>query len=450
MSELIIVGGGLAGCEAAWQAAKRGLSVKLYEMRPQKTTPAHRTADLAEIICSNSLGSTLSNRPSGLLANELKMFGSLLLESAQANKVPAGHALAVDRHAFSQTVQGKLANNPNIEIIHEEITQIPTTPTIIASGPLTSTPLAKAIKEFTFQNNLFFFDALAPIVEFDSIDMDTAFWGSRFERGNKSSGDYINCPFNSKYSYVSFIHELVNAEKTSLRHFEDKIPSGVHSGKSKYFEACLPVEVMAARGVNTLAYGPLRPIGLRDPHTDQRPYAVVQLRQDDQAATLFNLVGFQTNLTYPEQKRVFRMIPGLEQAEFIRYGQMHRNTYIYAPDVLHPSLQSRINPNLFMAGQLVGVEGYMANIATGLLAGVNAARFLHGKNQLVPPETTLLGSLCRYIATPNPDHFQPMKANFGLLPPLPEIIKIKTERFQAMADRSLADLKVFLQNQNEI
>ena len=450
MRELIIVGGGLAGCEAAWQAAKRGLSVKLYEMRPQKTTPAHRTGDLAEIICSNSLGSTLSNRPSGLLSNELRMLDCLLVRCAETNKVPAGHALAIDRHAFSQMVQDELAAQPNIEIIREEVTHIPDSPTIIASGPLTSTPLAKAIADFTGQSNLFFFDALAPIVEFDSIDMHTAFWGSRFERGNKDTGDYINCPFSTQESYEAFIHELVNAEKISLRHFEEEISSGVHSGKSKFFEACLPVEVMADRGVNTLAYGPLRPIGLRDPRSGQRPYAVVQLRQDNQSATLFNLVGFQTNLTYSEQKRVFRMIPGLEQAEFVRYGQMHRNTYIYAPDVLQANLQSRSNPNLFMAGQLIGVEGYMANIATGLLAGINAARYLDGKSLLIPPQTSLLGALCRYIATPNPDHFQPMKANFGLLPPWPEKIKHKSERFQAMADRSLADLTQYLQDQHEI
>ena len=450
MDELTVIGGGLAGCEAAWQAAERGLSVSLYEMRPVKKTPAHRTDKLAEIICSNSLGSSLPNRPSGLLSAELNMLGSLLLNCAYENQVPAGHALAVDRDAFSRSVQEKISGHPNIRIIREEVTQIPSTPTIIASGPLTSDVFTSAINEFIGQDNLFFFDALAPIIEHDSINMDIAFWGSRYLRGNKNEGDYINCPFNTQGEYETFINELVSAEKIKLRSFEKDISAGVNSGKSKFFEACLPIEVMASRGINTLAYGPLRPVGLRDPHTDERPYAVVQLRQDNLSASLFNLVGFQTNLTFLEQKRVFRLIPGLEKAEFVRFGQMHRNTYIYAPDTLKANLQTIKEPSLFMAGQLIGVEGYLANIATGLMAGINAARLSKGQDLLVLPQTTIIGSLCRYISTPNPENFQPMKANFGLLPPLDVHIRKKHERHQAYADRSIKDLKKYLQGINEI
>ncbi len=450
MNDLIIVGGGLAGCEAAWQAAKRGVSVRLYEMRPQKTTPAHQTPHLAEIICSNSFGSNLTNRPSGLLAAEIELLDSLLLQSAKSHQVPAGHALAVDRHAFSQSVQEKISSATNINIIRKEIQQIPETPTIIASGPLTSSALAKAMNEFSGKNNLFFYDALAPIIEFESINMDIAFWGSRYQRSNKIAGDYINCPFNTKDEYERFVEELSTAERIKLRDFESDIDSGVQSGKSKFFEACLPIEVMAARGINTLAYGPLRPVGLRNPHTDQRPYAVVQLRQDNLAASLFNLVGFQTNLTYSEQKRVFRLIPGLENAEITRFGQMHRNTYLYSPDILQPNLQSKQRDDLFMAGQIIGVEGYLANIATGLLAGINAARFLKGQELIIPPETSMLGSLCRYITTPNPDQFQPMKANFGLLPALEEKVKPKPKRYQVLADRSLSDLRKYLLECHEI
>lgn len=450
MKTLIIIGGGLSGCEAAWQAAKRGISVKLYEMRPHKKTPAHQTDNLAEIICSNSLGSKLANRPSGLLASEAELLDSLLLKCAKSNQVPAGHALAVDRHAFSQLVQDTLSSHANIEIIREEITDIPNEPAIIASGPLTSPPLAKCISAFCGNNNLYFFDALAPIIEFESINIDVAFWGSRYDKGTKPTGDYVNCPFNTKEEYEIFVENLSSAQRIELQPFEKEINSGVQSGKSKFFEACLPIEVMASRGVNTLAYGPLRPVGLRNPHTNQRAHALVQLRQDNQSASLFNLVGFQTNLTYSEQKRVFRMIPGLEKTEFSRFGQMHRNTYIYAPEVLQSSLQTYKRPDLFMAGQIIGVEGYMANIATGLLAGINAARFLKDQDLLIPPETTMLGSLCHYIAQPNPDRFQPMKANFGILPPLPERIKFKPERYQAMANRSLADLETYMRSQNEI
>ena len=450
MDELIIVGGGLAGCEAAWQAAKRGISVRLYEMRPLTKTLAHRTSLLAEIICSNSLGSKLVNRASGLLAAEIEMMDSLLLESAKLHQVPAGRALAIDRQSFSQYVQDKLSSLPNVSILREEVKQIPDTPVIIASGPLTSPPFAKAVSDFCGQDNLFFFDALAPIIESDSINMDIAFWGSRYEMESKDKGDYINCPFNTKEEYENFITELTSAERINLRKFENEVETGVQGGKGKFFEACLPIEVMASRGMRTLAFGPLRPVGLYNPHTGKRPYAVIQLRQDNQSASLFNIVGFQTNLTYPEQKRVFRLIPGLEKAEFNRYGQMHRNTYIYAPDVLKANLQSQKRPDLFMAGQLIGVEGYLANIATGLLAGINAARYLKDQELLSLPETTMIGSLCRYISTPNPAQFQPMKANFGILPPLEEKVKTKPERFQAFADRALINLSKYLLENHEI
>jgi len=439
----------LAGCEATWQAAKRGISVTLYEMRPKKTTGAHRTSALAEIICSNSLGSKQINRASGLLAHELRLMDSLLLSCAEKNQVPAGQALAVDRNAFSQSVTETILNTPNISVIREEITQIPPSPTIIATGPLTSECFAEAICRFTGQENLFFFDAVAPIVEFDSINMGIAFWGSRYEKSENKKGDYINCPFN-KEEYESFIHELLSAERIDLRAFESDISTGVRTGKGPFFEACLPIEILAARGINTLAYGPLRPVGFHNAHAGKRPYAVVQLRQDNQAGSAFNLVGFQTNLKYLEQERVFRMIPGLGKADFLRYGQMHRNTYIYSPDVLRKNLQVIHNPMLFIAGQITGVEGYLANIATGLLAGINASQFLKGQDLIALPETTMTGALCNYISTPNKDNFQPMKANFGLFPPLDLNIRSKSERFQAYSDRAIASLTESLRKINEI
>ncbi len=449
MNELIIIGGGLAGSEAAWQAAKRGFSVRLFEMRPNKSTPAHQTSHLAEIVCSNSLGSLLLSRPSGLLITELQRLDSLLIKCALESQIPAGKALAVDRKSFSSAVQEHLQNMPNIEIVRKEVKKLPKSPAILASGPLTSAALAKSLSRFTRQDNLFFYDAVAPIVQADSINMNIAYWGSRYGKGAKSGGDYINCPFNMLAEYEHFVNELLLAEKVTLKDFEKDIHSGVRGGKGKFFEACLPIEVMAERGMKTLAFGPLRPVGLRNPHTDSRPQAVVQLRQDNQAATLFNLVGFQTNLTYAEQKRIFRLIPGLEQAEFVRFGQMHRNTYLYAPAILQPNLQSCINPNLFMAGQITGVEGYLANIATGMLAGINAARYLKDEPQLTLPPTSMLGALCTYITTPNPHSFQPMKANFNLLPPLENLVKNKEERFLALSNRGLQDLSAYLREQNE-
>lgn len=449
MTDLTIVGGGLAGCEAAWQAAERGVDVCLYEMRPGKMTPAHQTPWLAEIICSNSFGSTIFNKSSGLLIAELELLNSLLLRCARECRVPAGHALAVDRTAFSQSVQNRLEHHPRIKIMREEVMRIPAGACILASGPLTSPALSESIQAFTGHDNLFFYDAMAPIVEFDSIDMGIAFWGSRYRKGSKAEGDYINCPFNDHRQYDTFVNELMIANRIPLKDFESPIDEGVKTGKGRFFEACLPIEVMAARGHNTLTFGPLRPVGLRNPHTGERPYAVVQLRQDDLAAQYFNIVGFQTNLTYPEQERVFRLIPGLEKARFTRFGQMHRNTFVYSPEILHPTLQSQNTPGLLMAGQIIGVEGYLANIATGLLAGMNAARWMNGKALLRLPETSMLGALCHYISNPNPENFQPKKANFALLPPLDEKIKEKQDRYQAYTERALAELKGYLITNDE-
>ncbi|MCU0486565.1 MAG: methylenetetrahydrofolate--tRNA-(uracil(54)-C(5))-methyltransferase (FADH(2)-oxidizing) TrmFO, partial [Anaerolineales bacterium] len=336
--DLIVVGGGLAGSEAAWQAASRGLRVHLYEMRPQVPTGAHQTSYLAELVCSNSLGSTQLDRAQGLLKEELRLLGSFLLKCAEENSVPAGGALAVDRQAFAHSVTAQIEAHPNIEIIRQEITQIPPTPAILASGPLTSPALSTAIASLTGQEHLYFFDAIAPIVSAESIDMSRAYKASRYNQGDNLEGDYINCPM-TREAYLAFAQELVNAERIALREFENDVQSGVIAGMQHFFEGCLPVEIIAQRGIDSLAYGPLRPVGLKDPHTGKRPYAVVQLRQDNLAGSLYNLVGFQTNLTFSEQQRVFRLIPGLEHAIFERYGQMHRNTFIFSPAVLRPTLQ---------------------------------------------------------------------------------------------------------------
>ena len=442
MKEIKVIGGGLAGCEAAWQAAKRGFLVSLYEMRPYSGTGAHTSGKLAELVCSNSLGSDLITRASGLLAEELREMGSLLLRAADHCKIPAGQALAVDRILFSEKVETLISNHPRIKVIREEVKQIPEGPTILASGPLTSNALSGAIAYFTGQENLFFFDALAPIIEFDSIDMNIAFWGSRYGRGFRDKGDYINCPLTEE-DYNRFVTELINAERIELRDFEGKINQGVKAGKGNFFEGCLPIEVLAYRGPSSLAFGPLRPVGIKNPYKNEsRPFAIVQLRQDDKQGLLFNMVGFQTNLKHKEQERVFRLIPGLRNANFVRYGQMHRNTYIFSPDVLRQTLQSKMREDLFFAGQLCGVEGYLASIATGLIAGINISAFLDNGNMLILPEETMIGALITYICRPEPDYFQPMKANFGLLPKLDIKIKKKTERYQAYADRSLEILKI--------
>ncbi|HID89399.1 MAG TPA: FADH(2)-oxidizing methylenetetrahydrofolate--tRNA-(uracil(54)-C(5))-methyltransferase TrmFO [Anaerolineae bacterium] len=426
---LIVVGGGLAGSEAAWQAAERGVEVILYEMRPRKMTPAHVSDRLAELVCSNSLGSDLPDRAPGLLKAELRRLGSLVLACADATRVPAGSALAVDRERFAEEVTRRIEAHPRIRVVRDEVTEIPDGPTVIATGPLTSEPLTQAIAELTGQEYLYFYDAMAPIVAADSIDMSIAFRASRYGRGG---ADYINCPMTEE-EYDRFVEALVSAERIPLRDFEREDP--------RFFEGCLPIEVLAARGRDALAYGPLRPVGLVDPRTGRRPYAVVQLRQDDLAGTLYNMVGFQTNLRYGEQERVFRMIPGLEQAEFVRYGQMHRNTFLNAPLLLEPTMAFRGRPGLFFAGQITGVEGYVGSVGSGWVAGVNAARFVLGQEPLVLPRTTMLGALCYYVSHADPKTFQPMKANFGLLPPLSPPVRDKRRRYRAYMERALVDLE---------
>ena len=448
MSELIVIGGGLAGSEAAWQAAQRGLRVYLYEMRPNVTTPAHTTSHFAELVCSNSLGSQLPDRPSGLLKEEIRRMGSMLVECAEATAVPAGGALAVDRDAFSAHVTERIGQHPQIEIIREEVTDIPNHPTVIASGPLTSARLSDALADLSGKDHLYFFDAISPIVTQESINMEIAFQDSRYGRGEQAEGDYINCPMTND-EYDNFVNALLAAERIALKSFEEAVKSGVRAGAHRFFEGCLPVEIIAERGRQSLAFGPMRPVGLTDPRTGRRPYVVVQLRQDNLAATLYNMVGFQTNLKFPEQKRVFQTIPGLEKAEFVRYGQMHRNTFVSAPELMQPTLQFRKRADLFFAGQLTGVEGYMGNIATGLLAGWNAARVIRGLSPVVLPVTTMLGALCHYVTHASLADFQPMKANFGILPPLPTTVRPQKKRQRAVAyvDRALKDLETFLAEQ---
>ncbi|MDZ4159419.1 MAG: methylenetetrahydrofolate--tRNA-(uracil(54)-C(5))-methyltransferase (FADH(2)-oxidizing) TrmFO [Anaerolineaceae bacterium] len=444
LRELIVVGGGLAGSEAAWQVASRGIQVKLIEMRPTLQTGVHTTGLLAEIVCSNSLGSKLLDRANGLLQAEARELGSLLLECAQATALPAGGALAVDRVAFAELVTRKIEEHPGINIHRQEATELPDAPAIVASGPLTSSRLAAAIHQFSGQKHLFFYDAIAPIVNLESIDMSIAFYASRYQRGEKAEGDYLNLPL-TEYEYTQFAEALRTAERIPLRPFEQEITDGVRAGSSEHFEGCLPIEVLANRHPTALSFGPMRPTGIRDPRTGKRPAAVVQLRQDNLAGSLYNLVGFQTNLTHADQKRVFRMLPGLERAEFERFGEMHRNTFIASPVLLQPTLQSRTRPDLFFAGQITGVEGYMGNIATGLLAGINAARYLTSLPPLEFPPTTMLGALCSYICHADLDHFQPMKANFGILPPLDNPTAKKAERNIQYAHRSLRDLHTLIQ-----
>lgn len=449
-AELIVIGGGLAGSEAAWQAAERGARVTLVEMRPVKATGAHTGSDLAELVCSNSLGSNQLDRAGGMLKEELRRLGSMLLECAAETALPAGGALAVDREAFARMVTARIAAHPNIRLVREEARELPSAPAVIASGPLTSPDLTRAIQAITGQEHLFFFDAIAPIVRGESIDRSIAFRASRYAYVDEDPGDYINCPLN-KEEYHRFIEALLQAERIPLRWFEQEINEGVTAGASGYFEGCLPIEVLAARGPLGLAYGPMRPVGLKDPRTGRGPYAVVQLRQDNLAATLYNMVGFQTNLTYPEQQRVLRLIPGLERAEFARYGQMHRNTFIASPLVLRPTLQTVTRDDLFFAGQITGVEGYMGNIATGLLAGTNAARLLAGLAPVELPPTTMLGALAHYITHAELRAFQPMKANFGILPALEAPNRAKRERALQHVRRGMADLERWaLENQVDL
>ncbi|HZK23869.1 MAG TPA: methylenetetrahydrofolate--tRNA-(uracil(54)-C(5))-methyltransferase (FADH(2)-oxidizing) TrmFO [Oscillospiraceae bacterium] len=432
MAKITIVGGGLAGAEAAWQAAQSGCEVLLLEMRPQKMTPAHHTAALAELVCSNSFrGASLENAV-GLLKEEMRRQNSLIMAQADKYAVPAGGALAVDREAFAQGVTEAITNHPLITCREQEVTEIPETtngPVIIATGPLTSETLAQKIGELTGQSSLHFYDAAAPILTAESIDMERVFKASRYDKG---TADYLNCPLG-KEEYKSFYEALTTAE---VYEGHDSVE------EKKYFEGCMPVEVMAVRGFETLLYGPMKPVGLKDPHTGKQPYAVVQLRQDNAAASLYNIVGFQTRLRWPEQKRVFGMISGLEKAEFVRYGVMHRNTYINAPQVLKATLQFAGNPQLFFAGQMTGVEGYVESAAMGLIAGLNAARQLAAKEPQIWPAASAHGALTHYITTADPNNFQPMNVNFGLLPPLAQRIP-KKKRKLALAERALTELEAW-------
>ncbi len=444
MPYLTIIGGGLAGSEAAWQAAERGIEVKLYEMRPAMTTGAHITGDLAELVCSNSLGSNLPDRASGLLKEEMRRMGSLLISCADDTAVPAGGALAVDRTEFSKLVTRRIEEHPCIEVVRDELGSIPDKPVIISSGPLTSESLSSDIARLSGEDRLYFYDAISPIVHAESIDMNIAFRASRHGRGTSDTGDYINCPM-TRTEYDEFMEALLGADRIPLRSFEEDLKKGVRAGAHAFFEGCLPVEIMAERGRESLAYGPLRPVGLIDPRIGKRPYAAVQLRQDNISATLYNIVGFQTNLKFPEQSRVLRMIPGLERAEFLRYGQMHRNTFIASPQLLKPSLQYRNRDDIFFAGQITGVEGYAGNIATGLLAGINAALEIQSAEPIELPVETMLGALCHYIANADLADFQPMKANFGILPRLENARKLnKRDRADAYRKRALETLDSWL------
>ena len=441
--QVTVVGGGLAGSEAAWQAAQRGVQVRLFEMRPERETGAHRTGDLAELVCSNSLGSSLPDRASGVLLGELRRLGSMLVECAFEEAVPGGGALAVDREGFARRVTERIRAHPRIELVREEVTSIPDGVTILASGPLTSPALSARLAELTGAEHLYFFDALSPIVEAESVDLNIAYRASRYGRGQEDVGDYLNCPM-TRDEYLRFVQELVAAPRIPLREFEAAIAGGVRAGADRYFEGCLPIEILAERGEMALAFGPMRPVGLANPHGGDSPAAVVQLRQDNLIGSLYNLVGFQTNLTYAEQARVFRLIPGLASARFVRYGQMHRNTFLNAPALLRPTLQLRTRPDLLLAGQITGVEGYLGNIATGCLAGWNAARLAFGQEPVELPRETMLGSLCYYVTHAEQGSFQPMKANFGILPPVSG--RGKRERAKAHASKASDALEGFLRN----
>lgn len=424
--DIVIIGGGLAGSEAAWQAANRGAKVTLYEMRPKEMTKAHKTGGLAELVCSNSLGSLDPSNAPGILKEEMRRLNSLIIASAEQAKVPAGSALAVDRDQFSLKITQALESHPNVRILHEEIAEIPTDRLcIIATGPLTSDKLSQAIRAATQSQHLYFFDAISPIIDADSINMDIVFAASRYDKGGD---DYLNCPMDDA-QYNAFYDALMAAEKVHPKEFE----------KTPYFEACVPIEVLAERGRQTLAFGPMKPVGLVDPRTGGRPAAVVQLRTENVHRTCYNLVGFQTKLTYPEQKRVFRMIPGLEQAEFLRYGSLHRNTFINSPQLLLNTLQFKARGTLFFAGQLVGVEGYTESAAMGGFAGINAARALAGLPLVTPPPTTAHGCLVGHVSASDPKHFQPMNTNFGLFPPLAQPPRDKDKKRQLIAQRARED-----------
>ena len=426
-----VVGAGLAGSEAAWQIAQRGIHVDLYEMRPVKQTPAHHTDKFAELVCSNSLRANTLTNAVGVLKEEMRHLNSLIIDSADNSSVPAGGALAVDRHEFAGRVTETLKNHPNITIHTEELTEIPTEGiTIIATGPLTSEALSKEISKLTGEDYFYFYDAAAPIIEKDSIDMNKVYLKSRYDKGEAA---YLNCPMTEE-EFNTFYEALISAETVPLKEFEKEI----------FFEGCMPIEVMASRGKKTMLFGPMKPVGLEDPKTGKRPYAVVQLRQDDAAGTLYNIVGFQTHLKWGPQKEVIRLIPGLENAEIVRYGVMHRNTFINSPKVLKNTYQLRSRENLFFAGQMTGVEGYVESAASGLIAGINAARLAEGAEPIAFPIETSMGSMANYITTTNAKNFQPMNANFGLFPDLGRRIKSKQERAEAHAERALETIRNFL------
>lgn len=432
--EVKIIGGGLAGVEAAWQLANKGFKVKLYEMKPLKYSPAHKLSTLGELVCSNSLKAKRLESAAGLLKAEMRIFGSICMECADKCEVPAGGALAVDRHEFSRLITERIEAHENIEIIHEEVCDIPDGNVIVAAGPLASDALSDSIAELCGEG-LHFFDAAAPIVTLESINMEKAFTASRYERGGED--DYINCPMN-KEEYEAFYEALITAEGASLHSFDKK---------KDFYEGCMPIEVLASRGKDTMRFGPMKPVGLRDPRTGHRPWAVLQLRKENSTGTMFNLVGFQTNLKFGEQKRVFSMIPALENAEFVRYGVMHRNTFIDSPRLLNGDFSFRGRANLFFAGQITGVEGYMESAASGIMAGINMARRLQGKATFVLPETTMIGALSRYISDPTVVNFQPMGANFGVLPAIEPKIRDKKERYAALSERAVDSMKKYLESE---
>jgi methylenetetrahydrofolate--tRNA-(uracil-5-)-methyltransferase len=430
-----IIGAGLAGAEAAWQLANRGVRVHLFEMRPWRKSPAHQTDDFAELVCSNSLRAAALGNAVGLLKEEMRLLNSLIMTCADETRIPAGGALAVDRGAFARLVTARLGAHPLVEVFRREVVSIPPDGVVIlATGPLTSQSMAERIKEFTGENNLYFFDAVAPIVTYDSLNMQKIFRSSRY---GKDEADYLNCPMNQA-EYENFWEALVQAKAAPRHEFDQK----------SYFEGCMPVEVLAKRGKETLRYGPLKPVGLTDPTTGKRPYAVVQLRQDNAEGTMYNVVGFQTTLKWAEQRRVLKLIPGLEEAEFARFGVMHRNTYINAPMLLKATFQTKKRPSLYFAGQVTGVEGYVESAASGLMAGVNAALLVLGRNPVQFPRDSAHGALAHYIASADPIHFQPMNITFGLFPPLESKIRDKIERNKRVAERALTSIRKFIETIN--
>ncbi|SDY72535.1 methylenetetrahydrofolate--tRNA-(uracil-5-)-methyltransferase [Evansella caseinilytica] len=425
-----VIGAGLAGSEAAWQLAEQGVPVHLYEMRPKKRTPAHHTDKFAELVCSNSLRANTLTNAVGVLKEEMRQLNSVIIRSADDCAVPAGGALAVDRHEFAGLVTERVKSHPLVTVFEEEMTEIPEETTIVCTGPLTSDRLSEHLKTLTGESYLYFYDAAAPIIEADSIDYDKVYLKSRYDKGEAA---YLNCPMTEE-EFNRFYEALTEAETVPMKEFEKEI----------FFEGCMPVEVMAKRGKKTLLFGPMKPVGLEDPKTGKRPFAVVQLRQDNSSGTLYNIVGFQTHLKWGPQKEVLRLIPGLENAEIVRYGVMHRNTFINSPRLLRPTYQYRDLENLFFAGQMTGVEGYVESAAAGLIAGINAARLLRGQDPVIFPAETVIGAMANYITTASPDNFQPMNANFGLLPPFEVRIKNKKERYEKLAERALTTIQNFV------